>query len=220
MSALSDTTTKLRDLGRRLLARPLAYAAGWWERRAPKERRRLAILAAATLGVITVFGTYVVFSDIAQLEEDNAAIRDALKAIANNRDVYLQAKARSDADAARIGNEPPQLTGDIEAAAKDEKIEIAESNEQKPVPAGRRYTQHDLDIKIRDVDLESLTKFMRRIETGPRLIFFTRLSLKRSFSDTSKLAVEATATAFERIKDEKGKKKPAEAQAGKGADNK
>jgi hypothetical protein len=210
MSALTDTTAKLRDLGRRLLARPIAYLTGEWERLAPKQRRNLAILIGSALGVVTIFGAYLLFSGVSDLEEDNAAIREALKAIASNRDIYLQAKARSDADAARIGTEPPQLTGDIEAAAKEEKIEIAESNEQKPTPAGRRYLQHDLDIKIREVDLQSLTKFMRRLETGPRLIFFTRLSLKRSFSDTKKLAVDATATAFERIKEEKGKKKPGE----------
>jgi hypothetical protein len=216
MSALSDATTKLRDLARRLFARPAAYVSGWWERRAPRERRNLLIFAAAIIGVITVFGTYIVFSDISDLEDDNAAIRDALKAIANNRDVYLQAKARSDADAARIGNEPPQLTGDIEAAAKAEQIEIAESNEQKPTQVSRRYTEHDLDIKIREVDLQALTKFMRRVETGPRLIFFTRLSVKRRFSDTTKLEVEATATAFEHIKEEKAKKKPGEAGKGEG----
>jgi hypothetical protein len=208
MSALADTTTKLRDLGRRLLARPIAYLSGEWERLAPKQRRNLAILIGSALGVVTIFGAYLLFSGVADLEEDNAAIRDALKAIASNRDVYLQAKARSDADAARIGNDPPQLTGDIEAAAKEEKIEIAESNEQKPTPAGRRYLQHDLDIKIRDVDLQSLTKFMRRLETGPRLIFFTHLSIKRRFSDQEKLDVEATATAFERVREDKTKKKP------------
>ena len=134
MSALSDTTTKLRDLGRRLLARPIAYLSGEWERLAPKQRRNLAILIGSALGVVTLFGAYLLFSGVADLEEDNA--------------------------------------------------------------------------QIREVDLQSLTKFMRRLETGPRLIFFTRLSLKRSFSDTKKLAVDATATAFEHIKEEKAKKKP------------
>jgi Tfp pilus assembly protein PilO len=58
-----------------------------------------------------------------------------------------------------------------------------------------------------------LSKFLRRIETGPRLIFFTRLSVKRRYSDNDKLDVEATATAFERVHEDKKKKgeaKPAE----------
>ena len=216
MSALTDMVTKVRETGRRVFARPIAYFTAEWERLAPKQRRNLAILLGSVLALLTVFGTWYVFSSVSELEDGNAAIRDALSAIAKHRDEYLEAKARSQVQEARIGNDPPQLTGDIEAAAKEEKIEIAESNEQKPTPAGRRYLQHDLDIKIRDVDLQSLTKFMRRLETGPRLIFFTRLSIKRSFSDQEKVAVEATATAFERVREEKVKKKPGE---GKG-DNK
>ena len=219
MSTLDERMMKARELGRRAFARPLAYFTGEWERLAPKQRRTLAILVGTALGVVTIFVFWFVFSSISELEEDNAAIRDALSAIAKNRDIYLDAKSRSDQQAARIGTEPPQLTGDIEGAAKEEKIEIAESSEQKPVQAGRRYLQHDLDIKIREVGLQPLTRFLRRLETGPRLIFFTRLSIKRRFSDADKLDVEATATAFEHIKEEKAKKKPGEGGK-KEADNK
>ena len=216
MSALSDRITKLRELGQRLFARPIAYVTGTLDRLAPKERRTLAILLGTGLGLAVLFGVWLVFGSITDLEEDNAAIREALKAIATNKDVYLQAKARNDADAARIGTEPPQLTGDIEAAAHEEHIDIAESSERPPTPAGKRYVEHDVDIKIHEVGLQPLTKFMRRLETGPRLIFFTRLSVKRRFSDTTKLEVEATATAFEHIKEEKAKKKPGEAGKGEG----
>jgi hypothetical protein len=210
MSTLDERLTKVRELGRRAFARPIAYFGGEWERLAPKQRRTLAILVGTALGVVTIFVFWFVFSSISELEEDNAAIRDALSAMAKNRDIYLDAKARSEKDAARIGTEPPQLTGDIEAAAKEEQIEIAESSERPPTPAGKRYVEHDVDIKIHEVGLQALTKFMRRLETGPRLIFFTRLSIKRRFSDAEKLEVEATATALERVREEKGKKKPAE----------
>ena len=59
--------------------------------------------------------------------------------------------------------------------------------------------QHDVDLKLREVDLQSLTKFLRRVETGPRLIFFTRMSLKHRYSETDKLDAELTATAFEKV---------------------
>ena len=45
-------------------------------------------------------------------------------------------------------------------------------------------------------------------ETGPRLIMFTHLSIKRRYSEADKMDVELTATAFERLKDDKSKKKP------------
>ena len=47
---------------------------------------------------------------------------------------------------------------------------------------------------------------MRRVETGPRFVFFTRLALKHRYSETDKLDAELTATAFEKVKDDKKKK--------------
>ncbi|HTA18663.1 MAG TPA: hypothetical protein VK989_05190 [Polyangia bacterium] len=207
MSALTDTVTKVREAARRVLARPTAYLTAEWERLAPRQKRLLVVFVATSLGLLTILGTWWVFSSISDLEDENADVREALVAIAKHRDEYLDAKSRSAAQEARIGVDPPQLTGDIEAAAREENVQIAESSERPTSPAGRRYVEHDVDIKIREVDLQSLTKFLRRLETAPRLVYFTRLSIKKRFSD-EKLDVEATATAFERIREDKTKKKP------------
>jgi Tfp pilus assembly protein PilO len=175
---------------------------------APRTRKLVVGLATAIVAVITLAGSYLAFSSISQAEEENAQIREALSEIAKHHNEYLDAKTRNAVQEQRIGNDPPQLTADLEAAAKGENVQIAESNERPAAPAGssRRYVQHDLDLKLREVDLQSLTKFMRRVETGPRFIFFTRISLKHRYSETDKLDAELTATAFEKVKDEKKKK--------------
>jgi hypothetical protein len=51
------------------------------------------------------------------------------------------------------------------------------------------------------------------VETGPRFIFFTRISLKHRYSETDKLDAELTATAFEKVKDKDQKKQPPPAPA-------
>src|SRR5262252_5750072 len=114
MSALTDMITKVRDAVRRVFARPIAYFAGEWERRAPRERRAIALLGATVLGMGTLLLAWWMFSSVSDLEDDNAAMRDALKAIANHRDEYLEAKARSGQQESRIGFDPPQLTADLE----------------------------------------------------------------------------------------------------------
>jgi type II secretory pathway component PulM len=198
----------LRDTTRRWLSRPTVYLTGEWERLAPRERRWVTVLAAAVVIVTMLLATAAVFTKLSDLEEGNADIREALTAISKHRDEYLEAKSKTAMQEARIGTEPPQLTADIEAAARDESVQIAETSERPNTPAGRRYIEHDVDLKIREVDLQTLTKFLRRIETGPRLVFFTRLSIKHRYSETDKLDVEATATAFERVHEDKLKKKP------------
>jgi hypothetical protein len=54
---------------------------------------------------------------------------------------------------------------------------------------------------------------MRRIETGPRFIYFSRVSLKHRYSEQDKLDAELTATAFEKVKEDKAKKKADAAKA-------
>jgi hypothetical protein len=198
----------LRERAGRLLQRPVGYFVSLWERMAPREKRFVTILLVVVGVSVIVTGVWTSMSNISDLEDGNAAIREALTAIAKNRDAYLEAKARNSVQAARIGDAPPQLAGDLEAAAHQENIQIAESAERPTVPAGRLYVEHDTDLKIRATDLQSLTNFMRRVETGPRLIFFTRLAIKHPYgADPDKLDVEATATAFEKVHEDKTKKK-------------
>jgi len=206
MSAFSN----IREAVGRRLQRPVGFVSSWWERFAPREKRILTILATVVTISTIIYGAWSSLANIGDLEEGNAAIREALTAIAKNRDAYLEAKARNTVQEARIGDAPPQLAGDLEAAAHAENIQIAESSERPTVPAGRRYVEHDTDLKIRATDLQSLTNFMRRVETGPRLIFFTRLAIKHPYgADPDKLDVEATATAFEKVHEDKTKKKAA-----------
>jgi hypothetical protein len=206
-----SVVTSARDSIKQGLARPVSYLRGEWERLAPRERRWVTALVLAVLGMAVLLVVYLVFSNIGDLQEGNAQIRGALGDIAKHRDEYMEAKSRSATQEARIGSEPPQLMADLEAAAREENIQIAESSERPNTPAGRRYLQHDVDLKIREVDLQSLAKFLRRVETGQRLIMFTRLSLKRRYSEAEKLDVEATATAFELVHEDKNKGKKPEA---------
>jgi len=217
MSAWLRIREALQSIYAKTLGRPVGRLGAEWERMAPRERRLAAGLLVTVILLVVGLGTYFVFSQIDDLAEGNAEVREALSAIAKNRDSYLDAKARSQAQELRIGTEPPQLTADLEAAAREENVQIAESNERPEVPVGKKYLQHELELKIRQVDLVSLTKFLKRVETGPRLVFINRLSIKRRFSDADQLDVELTATAFERVRETVAKKAGDKPAAGKEA---
>jgi len=210
MKRLAEVWRKVRAA----IGWPFRYFGAEWERMAPRERRLVAGLSIAVVLLGTGLGGFMVFSSISELEEGNADIRVALASIARHRNEYLEAKARTVAQEARLGSQPPQITGDVEAAAREATVQIAESSERPPLPAGKRWLQHDVDLKVRGVDLQALTEFMRKVEMGPRPIFFTRLSLKHRFAETDKLDAELTATAFERVKDGAGGKKKSEAAGG------
>jgi len=56
------------------------------------------------------------------------------------------------------------------------------------------------------VGLKELATFLNKVETNPRLIVVTRLQIRRSFGEGDKLDVEMTATAYERLKENRPKK--------------
>jgi len=207
MSAFTELRDKVRDKSRAVLGRPFRYLAAEWDRMGVRERRSLTILAIAVVVVATGLSIYLVSSNIGDLEESNADVREALAAITKHRDTYLEAKSRAQAQEARLGSDPPQLVADIEAAAREESLQIAESNERPPSNASKRWIEHDVDLKVRGVDLQTLTKFLKRVETGARPVFFTHIALKRRFSEADKLDAELTAIGFERVKEKAPPKK-------------
>jgi hypothetical protein len=213
MSALK----RIFDRIRRFVGRPFAYVTREWSRMSIRERRLLSLLGGAVVGCILLLVGYLVFDSYKDMSEANQAMRDAIEDIAKHSDKYRGDKARAEALQRRIGNEPPQLAADLEAAAKEAGIQIPETVDRPDAPAGKRYVEHSLDVKLRKVDLKSLATFLSKVETGRSFILITRLGIRRSFgSDGSTVDVDLTATTWERLKE--GSKRPAakSATAGKG----
>ena len=204
MSLRSSVVTFLR--------RPVGYFSREWNRMAPRERRLVGILGGAVLAVLVAVVGTLTAQRIGEIKDTNEASREALAEIAKHKGEFLEAKARMQAQETRIGTEPPQLAADLEAAAHEVGIQIPETVDRPPVPAGKRYLEHNADVTLRQVDLLSLTKFLAKLETNRRLIVITKMNIKRAFTDVEKgvkLNVTLTATAYERVTEDHTKKKTA-----------
>jgi hypothetical protein len=190
-----------------LFRRPLTYAAAEWGRMSARERRLVSLLAGAFVVCAVLLAGYLTFDSLQSMGQENEDMRKALDDIAKHSDEFRDAKARVKAQELRIGNEPPQLAADLEAAAKEAGIQIPETSDRPDSAAGKRYVEHGLDVKLRKVDLKSLATFLSKVETGKSLILVTRLEIRRSFGgDGATVDVDLTATTFERLKE--GSKKP------------
>lgn len=194
--------SKLTEKISAALRKPTSYVASEWERMAPRERRLVGVLGAVVGGMVLVLGAWFYFGSLADLAEQNADMREALSEIARRRDAYLEGKAKVRAQEVRIGNDPPQIASDLEAAGREASVQIPEQNERPTQPAGKQYVQHDVDVKLRQVGLLGLTKFVLKIETGPRFLQVTRLRITRRFSEGEKLDAELTVTGYERVKED------------------
>src|SRR3954453_12438618 len=157
---------KIRDWVRR----PTEYLSGEWNRMAPRERRLVAALVGAVVAFAVLVTGFIIFGTLGDIATSNDDTREALALIAKNKDEYLEAKKRMTDQEVRIGPEPPQFAADLEEAAREVSIQIPETNEQPAVPVGKRYLEHKVDVKLRQVDLPSLSKFLAHLEQGRRLI--------------------------------------------------
>jgi len=189
---------------RQWIGRPAAYAAAEWNRMSARERR----LISALVGVLVLCGVlavaYFTVDSLQTMAQANQDMRDAISDIAKHADEYREAKAKVEALQKRIGNEPPQLAADLEAAAKEAGIQIPETSDRPDAPAGKRYVEHSLDVKLRKIDLKSLATFLSKVENGKSLIQVTRLQVRRSFGgDGGNVDVDLTAATYERLKDNK-----------------
>jgi Tfp pilus assembly protein PilO len=202
---------------RGLLGRPAAYAGAEWNRMSVRERRLISILGGAFVFCAVSLVAYLMIDSLQSMAQENQDMRKAINDIAKHSDEYREAKAQVAAQALRIGNEPPQLAADLEAAAKEAGIQIPETSDRPDAAAGKRYVEHSLDVKLRKVDLKSLATFLKQVETGKSLILVTRLQIRRSFGgDGSNVDVDLTATTYERLKDSSKKPAAKGAAAGKG----
>jgi len=198
----------IRGTVRNWVRRPVSYVGGEWNRMAPRERRLVAGLLAAIAAFTALVTGFLVIGSLRDIADTNDSVREALALIAKNRTEYLDAKARMVEQEVRIGSESPQLAADLESAAREVGIQIPETNEHPPAPAGRRYLEHKVVVKLRQVDLLSLSKFLAKVETGRRLIVVSKMNVRRRASDgEAKLDVELTAIAYERVKEDRRPKK-------------
>lgn len=201
----------------RLLSRPFVALRGEWDRMAPRERALVSGLAALAVVMGAIIVVVLVVDAVTELSDHNADARQALAAITKHRDAYLDARTRGAAVEARIGADPPQIQTDIEAAARANNVLVSESNELPVTATGRKYVQHDVSVKLRGVELKSLTMFIKKVETSPRLVLTTRLLVKHKYGSSDLLDAELTATAWEKSK-EAPKKRGGEKGGEKGGD--
>jgi type II secretory pathway component PulM len=167
------------------------------ERLSPRERMMLGGLGAAFLvGVVVIVG-YIILSGLEEIEENNEAMRVALKDLERNRECYLVHRRRTAQLEVRMSRTPLELNRFVETAASAVGVSIAESSEIAPV-AVDRYTQRGVEIKLRKITIEQLAKLIKELENSPHIVQITRLNVNTRWNQHEDLDVELVVSTFER----------------------
>jgi type II secretory pathway component PulM len=168
-----------------------------WERLSSRERTMVAAMGVTFVLMVTLIVGFVITDGLSTFEEKNSDMRQALKDLDTKRQGYLAAKNKLQQLEARIGRNPIQLGGYLEQAAKESGVEIPESNERQPTPAGKQYIEKSIELRLRAVKLDSLGKFLKKVETGPNLVVVTALNVRTRDDKHQDLDVEMTVSTYE-----------------------
>lgn len=189
-----------------------------WERLSDRERVMVGGLGVAFVVTLLVGTAWSIASGLSDLEEENLAMRQALKDIDQHRDAYQRAKAKTAQLEVRMGRGGIQLQGFLESSAKEAGVEIAETNERPPQPVGKKYVERTVDLRLRKVQLDDLAMFLRKVETGPNLVVVSSLNVRSRDDKHLDLEVEMSVSTYEHAPEPKpGKKDSKDAKEPKGA---
>ena len=169
-----------------------------WERLSQRERTMVTALGVTFVLMMTLIVGFLISDGLSSMEQRNSDMRQALRDLDTQRDKYLRMKAQAAQLATRLGQTPVQLGGYLEQGAKEAGIEIPESSDIPPMPAGKRWVEHGVQLHLRAVTLEQLVKFMRTIETGRSLVVVTELNVRARDDKHEQFDVDMAVATYER----------------------
>src|SRR3954467_11808999 len=136
-----------------------------WERLSQRERTMVGAMGVTFVVMVTLIVGFLITDGLSSMDERNTAMRQALRDLDSQRDSYLKLKAKAAQLETRLGSQPVQMQGYLEAASKEAGVDISESNPRPTAPAGKKFVEQTVDLRLKAVTLEQLTKFLRAVET-------------------------------------------------------
>lgn len=177
---------------------PLAKMRDRLDKLDPRERRLLSLLGVV-LGVMVLLGAPLLLtSSLASKRDENAELREAIAAIKEGRETVRARTIKREAMVARYANKAPALAGLLEKAAREQQIEIPESQDRPEVPHGKKYVERGVVVRLRKVTMLSLARMLEMLEQQKMPISIGRLNIRKRGGEHDSYDVEIGVSAFDR----------------------
>lgn len=192
---------------------------GAFDRLEPRERRLLGILGVIAGFMLLMLIPWGISSMVDSRRDEVKALEDAITAIKAGREQVRARQAKHDALLARYANKAPPLGTLIEKAAKDQHLDVPESQDRPEVPHGKKYVERSTVVRLRKASMLQLGKMLEQLEQQRMPIVISRLDVRRRPGEHDSYDVELGLSAFDRTeatKDKEPKDGGAAAPAGTG----
>lgn len=180
------------------------------ERLEPRERQLLGILLSVFVGMAVLAVPLGASAVVGSRESDNNELRQAISAIQSGRARVRVAKEQRDALLQRYARPAPPLASLLAKFAKDEQIDIPESQDRAVVPHGKKYEERSTKIVLRKVGMLHLVKFMEKIEQSHYPVVVSQVNIRKRSTETDSYDVDMTVSAYDRKEPAKSTAKPSD----------
>lgn len=165
----------------------------------PRERKLLGLLGVVFGAMLLFLAPMLLRSSLDERREENAALRDAIAAVKEGRATVRERTARREAILARYANKAPALAGLLEKAAREQNLEIPESQDRPEIPHGKNYVERSTVIRLRKTTMLQLAKMLETLERQNMPITIQRLNIRKRGGEHDSYDVEIGLSAFDRI---------------------
>ena len=176
----------------------------------PRERRLLSVFLSILAGLVLVVVPILTKRAVILRAGENELLRKAIDDLTDSQQSLLKSDSQRQTIISRYGRAAPPLGALLDNQARQNGIEIPESQDRPVVPHGKRFDERSTRIQLRKVGLASLARFMESVERSQYPIIFSRLDIRKRLSETDSYDVELIASAYDR-------KEPVKAEASTGS---
>ncbi len=173
-------------------------AGGWYADLSPRERRLLVGLSSVVVVMLVLLVPLGLGAMTRSRREANDELREAIRRLQESKGQVRARQEKRDEIAARYAKKAPKLAGFLEQLAKEQAIEIPESQDKPEIPIGKRYVERGIQVRLRKVHGLPLLKFLEAIEQSGHPLAISRLSLRRRAAEKDSYDVELGVSAYDR----------------------
>jgi Type II secretion system (T2SS), protein M len=173
----------------------------------PRERQLLGIFVSVLAVLLLLALPAAVAAILSSKRDETAALREALDLIQAGRQEVIAHDRERQQVLKRYANPAPPLASLLEQAASAYKIEIPESQDQAPVPHGKRYEERSTKLSLHKIGMLNLVSFLEKIEQSGHPVAITKIDIRKRGTEQDSYDVDMIVSAFDRKAEEKNKKK-------------
>ena len=165
-----------------------------WDGITPRERMLVVLLGISAVVVLVFTIGFSISDRLDAMESNNAKMRRALAVLADYR---VRGRAtEAPGPVANIGAEPIKLESYLDKAAEKVGIKVPTYKPRTPQLKPNGFTTHTVSLDVAGLTIDQVKDFLEAIENDNKLVVVSSLTVKRSFSDRTKLDLKMEVSTY------------------------